>query len=263
MCTTPKLGGLAQCSKAKETQMQSEFPAPTPHGEIREIFEDVFLVTGSVMMAPEVQISRNMIILREGEALTLISTVRLNDEGLKALDALGRVDSVVKLGAYHLGVHNGLDDPFYVDRYAAKLWALESMEHKGSLRTTHPLRPGSNMPVTKASLFTYDSSKMPEGMLLLHRDGGILISADSLQNWAEVDEFFSENAAIRMQQAGFIQPANVGPEWLRVCQPEPHEFARVAELEFTHLLPSHGTPILNTANEEFRTTFAKQPFWKT
>ncbi|WIY24509.1 hypothetical protein [Parasedimentitalea psychrophila] len=240
--------------------MQSDFPIATPHGEIRQIFKDVFIVTGSVMMVPGIQLSRNMIILREGEALTLISTVRLNDQGLKALEALGRVENIVKLGAYHLGVHNGLDDPFYVDRYAANLWAVDGMQHRGGLRTTHSLRPGGEMPVTQASLFTYDSSKMPEGMLLLHKEGGVLVSADSLQNWAEVDEFFSKNAAIRMQQAGFIKPANIGPEWLRVCQPEPKEFARVAELDFAHLIPSHGTPILNTAKEEFQTTFAKQPF---
>lgn len=247
----------------KELKMQSNFPAATLHGEIREIFEDVFTVTGSVMMVPQVQISRNMIILREGDALTLISTVRLHDDGLKALDAMGRVENIVKLGAYHLGAHNGLDDPFYSHRYAPKLWALDGMEHHDGLETTHILRPGSNMPVKQASLFTYDSSKMPEGMLLLDKEGGILISADSLQNWAEADEFFSEIAAVRMQQAGFIQPANIGPEWLRVCQPKPQEFAKVAELDFTHLLPSHGTPILNTAKEEFKATFAKPSVLKT
>ena len=243
--------------------MQSDFPAVTPHGEIREIFEDVFTVTGSVMMVPQVQVSRNMIILREGKALTLISTVRLNEEGLKALDSLGRVENIVKLGAYHLGVHNGLDDPFYVHRYSPKLWALDGMEHRDGLETTHILRPGGDMPVNQAALFTYSSSKMPEGMLLLHKEGGILISADSLQNWAEADEFFSEIAATRMQQAGFIQPANIGPEWLRVCQPKLQEFVKVAELDFAHLIPSHGTPILNTAKEEFKATFAKPPVRKT
>lgn len=239
--------------------MLSDFPAATPHGEIREIFKDVFIVTGSVMMVPEIQISRNMIILREGETLTLISTIRLNDGGLKALDALGQVKNIVKLGAYHLGVHNGLDDAFYAQRYAANLWALDGMAHRDGLESSHILRPDGDMPVKRTSLFTYDSSKMPEAMLLLQKEGGILISADSLQNWAEADEFFSENAAKRMQQAGFIRPANVGPEWLRVCQPDRQEFGKVAELEFAHLMPSHGAPILDTAKEEFKTTFEKLP----
>lgn len=126
------------------------------------------------------------------------------------------------------------------------------MEHRDGLKTTHILRPSGDMLISQASLFTYDSSKMPEGMLLLHREGGILLSADSLQNWAEVDEFFSEFAAGRMQQPGFIQPANIGPDWLRVRQQEPEEFAKVAELEFAHLMPSHGTPILKSAKEELK-----------
>ena len=36
----------------KENLMGKEYPPATPHGEIKEIFEDVFFVTGSVVMAP-------------------------------------------------------------------------------------------------------------------------------------------------------------------------------------------------------------------
>lgn len=96
--------------------MNTDFPAAKSHGEIREIFKDVFVVTGSVMMVPQMQVSRNMIILGAGEALALISAVRLNEQSLKALDALGTVENIVKLGAFHLGVLNSLGDPFYIDR---------------------------------------------------------------------------------------------------------------------------------------------------
>jgi len=111
----------------------TRFPSQTPHGEISEVFSDVFFVTGSVDMMPGFRISRSMTILRDGDILTLISPVRLSEAGLKGLDVLGRVENIVKLGSYHLGAHNGLDDPFYVDRYGAKLWALAGMEHKGGL----------------------------------------------------------------------------------------------------------------------------------
>jgi len=235
--------------------MSNSFPPATAHGEIREIFEDVFFVTGSVLMVPGMQLSRNMIILREGDELTLVSTVRLDEEGLKSLDALGQVKNIVKLGAYHLGAHNGLDDPFYVDRYSAKLWALEGMAHNAGFQTTNLLRTGEEMPVRDASLFVYESSKMPEGMLLLEKNNGILIAADSLQNWAKTDEYFSELAATRLTQAGFIKPANIGPEWLRTCQPQPADFAKVLQLEFAHLLPSHGSPILKEAKAQFTHTF--------
>lgn len=236
----------------------TDFPSQLPHGEIREIFPDVFFVQGSVDMMPGVRVSRSMTILREGTSLTLISPIRLDEAGLAALDALGRVENIVKLGAYHLGDHNGLDDPFYVDRYDAQLWALDGMSHKGGLTTDHVLRPGGAMPIPDLSLFVYESSNLPEAVFLLNREGGIVIAADSLQNWAEVDEFFSEAAAAAMTKAGFIRPANIGPEWLRHCAPDPAEFDKIANMTFKHLLPSHGTPLLNTAKDDLVATFARQ-----
>lgn len=235
----------------------SQFPPQLPHGEINEVFPDIFFVTGSVDMMPGIRISRSMTILREGNVLTLISPIRMDEGGLKALDTLGRVENIVKLGAYHLGAHNGLDDPFYVDLYNAKLWALDGMDHKAGLTADHILRPGGELPVSDVSLFVYDSSKMPEAMFLLNREGGIVIAADSLQNWAEVDEHFSEAAATAMAKAGFIRPANIGPEWLRHCAPDFAEFDKVAKLAFKHLLPSHGRPLLDTAKADLVARFSE------
>lgn len=156
-----------------------------------------------------------------------------------------------------MGAHNGLDDPFYVERYNAKLWALNEMEHKGGLAADHILVPDGEMPARDISLFVYESSAMPEAMFVLNREGGIVIAADSLQNWAVVDEFFSDAAAKAMTNAGFIRPANVGPEWLRHCAPDAVEFDRVAKLEFRHLLPSHGRPLLETAKEDLKARFSE------
>ena len=235
--------------------MNNSYPAATEHGQIKKIFEDVFTVTGSVLMAPGIQLSRNMIILRQGKSLTLISSVRLNDQGLQALDALGKVEHVIKLGAYHLGVHNGLDDPFYLRRYSARLWAMPQMQHQQGLATTDLLTPAAQLPIKDMVMFEYESSKMPEGLLLLKRAGGILIACDSLQNWVVADQYFSEKAAASMQSAGFIRPANVGPQWYKVCEPKAGDFAKVLQLPFAHLLPSHGTPIIDTAKQQFRETF--------
>jgi len=240
----------------KENKM-TQFPPQLPHGEISEVFPDVFFVTGSVDMMPGIRISRSMTILRDRDTLTLVSPIRLDEAGLKTLDALGRVENIVKLGAYHLGAHNGLDDTFYVDLYNAKLCALDRMEHKGDLTADHILSPTGEMPVSDVSLFVYDSPKMPEALFLLNREGGIVVAADSLQNWAEVDEFFSEAAAIAMTKGGFIRPANIGPEWMRHCAPDPAEFDKVAELAFRHLFPSHGRPLLGTAKEELKARFAE------
>jgi len=231
----------------------SQYPEGTVHGDIQALFDYVFFVQGSVMMAPGFQVSRNMIIVREGADLTLISAVRLDDAGLKALDALGKVKHVMKLGAYHLGSKNGLDDAFYLDRYQAKFWAMPGMKHKDDLVTDIELTEEGELPFSKAKFMAIPSSKMPEGVIILKKNHGVMIAADSFQNWL-ADEYFSENSLIQMQKMGFIRAANIGPEWRRVCEPVKADFERILSEGFQHLLPSHGQPLLSHAKSAFSKT---------
>ena len=97
------------------------------HGNIENIFPDIFFVTGTnknFYGGVNLQHSRNMVIVRDDNKLTLINTVRLNDKGLEALDALGKVENIVRIGSFH-----GRDDAFYKERYQAKLWELKGMPH--------------------------------------------------------------------------------------------------------------------------------------
>ena len=82
-----------------------------PHGPVETIGENVFMVRGSIKMNPIVRITRNMAIVREGEELTLIDPVRVDDKTLADIDRLGTVRHVLRLGPFH-----GIDDPFYMDR---------------------------------------------------------------------------------------------------------------------------------------------------
>src|ERR1051325_7146413 len=90
------------------------FPPALPHGEIREVLPGIHFVMGTVGMPGPlpVRFSRNMTIVREGERLVLVNTVRLAEESLAELDKLGKVTDVIRLAANH-----GQDDPFYADRY--------------------------------------------------------------------------------------------------------------------------------------------------
>lgn len=194
-----------------------------------------------------------MIILRENANLTLINTVRLDDYGLEILEHLGQVKHVIKLGDFH-----GMDDRFYVDRYQADFWAMRGMEHAEGLNSTQILSPAHPLPVSNASFFAFETSKRPEGIIHLHREEGILITCDSLQNWTEVDQFFNENAADKMVKWGFIQMANIGPGWFKTCQPEASDFERINGLEYRHLIPSHGVPLRDIAKVEFSKTFKKR-----
>jgi hypothetical protein len=232
-----------------------DYPPQMPHGPLDEIFNDIFFVTGTARPTfdgVEYQFSRNMTVVREGTALTLINSVRLDDAGLAALEALGNVEHVVKLSSNH-----GLDDRFYVDRYKAAQWALPGDEHGGGQSIDRELSD-SALPFADASLFVFETAKLPEALLCIDREGGIVVAADSLQNWAEPDRFFSDETAKGMTAMGFIKPANIGPGWRRAAEPQAQDFARLLGLDFDHLLPGHGTPLRKQAKAELRKTFERE-----
>ena len=232
-----------------------QFPPALPHGELEEIFPNVFFITGTmktVLMGNDWHFSRNMTVVREGDALTLINTVRLNDTGLRQLEALGRVTNIVKIGSMH-----GQDDAFYKSRYGAVLWAILGMEHARDLTTDRELLPGGDMPFAGCSLFSFDTTKRPECILRIDRAGGILVSCNSLQNWIAPDEFFSDQSRKMMTEMGFFQPANVGPLWMKLNEPKREDFVRLRDLPFRHALCGHGVPLRDTAKEAYTNLFRR------
>lgn len=220
-----------------------------PHGEIKEVFNNIFMVTGTNKthdQGIDIQVSRNMIIVREGNALTLINTVRLNDKGLKSLNQLGTVTNVVRIGAFH-----GYDDEFYLDHYQAKLWAIKNMEHQSGRKTDHELVVGGPMPITNCTLFNFETTAYREGILMLNRqEGSLLITCDSIQNWTTADEFFSELSAKMFKEQGFIKTANIPDTWIDACKPELSELKKLKSLQFKHLISAHGEPLKDNAYEK-------------
>jgi len=228
------------------------FPPALAHGAIDEVFTDVFVISGAMktlLMDLDWQFSRNMTIVREGERLILINTVRLNDEGLAALDRLGKVTDVIRLGALH-----GRDDAFYLDRYQARYWVMPGLEAEGDSAARTLGQPPS-LPIEGASLFQFQTSRIPEGIIHLDRQGGILIACDALQNWVAPDEHFCQASRERMEGMGFFTPANVGPVWMQAAQPQAEDFHRLKALTFKHALCGHGQPLRDKARETFSATF--------
>lgn len=228
-----------------------QFPPALPHGSLEEVFPDVFFVSGAmetVLQGMDWKFSRNMTVVRDGDRLIIINSVRLNDEGLAELDRLGRVTDVIRLGSLH-----GRDDPFYVDRYAAEYWAMPGMEHETGLKATRSLTEDP-LPISDATIFEFRTTQIAEGILRLDRAGGILIACDALQNWLSPDEFFSDASRELMQNMGFFTPANLGPVWVQAAAPAGDDFARLKELPFRHALCGHGEPLRDTAHENFSAT---------
>ena len=107
------------------------FPEQLLHGDIREIFPDVFFVKGQSKFEAQgnmVQFARAMTIVRDGENLTLVNTVRLSEDGLRVLDDLGKVKNIVRIGANH-----GRDDAFYSYHYDVPVWALAGTQPESLL----------------------------------------------------------------------------------------------------------------------------------
>ena len=231
----------------------SKFPEAMPHGEIREVLKDVFFVAGTMkneFFGSMWQFSRNMIIVREGEKLTILNSVRLNEEGLASLDKLGKVVNIVRLGDMH-----GMDDPFYIDRYKATFWALPGMKIQEGLKVDKELIEGGAMPFGDCTLFEFKTVKRPECILRLDREGGIMIACDSLQNWIEPDQFFDEETISTMKKMNFFKNANLGPAWIYESHPAASDFVRLKQIPFEHTLCGHGYPIIKNAQKEFHRTF--------
>jgi len=227
-----------------------------PHSEIKEIFPNIFFVMGTNITTHnnvKLQHSRNMIIFRHDDKLSLINTVRLDDRGLMALDALGKVENVIRIGAFH-----GRDDAFYLDRYQAKLWALEGMQHDNNRLADFLLLPNGKMPFPHCSIFIFETSKYPEGILCIDQDGGILITCDSIKNWVEADQFFSAESKKLYEEQGFFGVASISNVWKEACQVKTSDFTRLKSLKFHHLLSAHGDPLIDTAYEDIAKTIMQE-----
>ena len=233
-----------------------DHPEALPHGALEEVFPDVFFVTGTMktqLMGAHWHFSRNMTVVRDGPALTLVNSVRLDDAGLAALDALGTVANIVKIGSLH-----GIDDGFYKSRYPqASLWALPGMPDAGGPEPDKLLTADGEQPFAGCSLFEFRSTKLPEAILCIDRAGGILVACDSLQNWLAPDAFFSDESRAMMAGMGFFQPANLGPVFMQVNEPKGEDYARLTLLDFKHALCGHGAPLRDTAKPDYTARFAQ------
>ncbi len=233
-------------------------PPAHPHGTLVEVFPDVYFVTGTMRFPGPVPMmaSRNMVVVRTDGGLVLVNSVRLDDAGLSALDALGKLAHVVRLAGFH-----GSDDAFYKERYAATVWAVAGQFYSEGFDTVR--KPAKvyfqadrelvvDGPLPMAGRLYPFPSTPAEALLVLDQDGGIVIAGDSLQNWTGPDAYFNWFGRTTMRMMGFFRPCNVGPGWLKQAKPSAQSLRGILDLPFAHVLPAHGEPVIGGAKERFR-----------
>lgn len=237
---------------------EAGYAPPQTHDPIEELFEDIYCVHGSITLdsvGPDMRINRNMVVLREAGALTVIHPVRLSAEGEKALDRLGTVRHVVRLCSFH-----GLDDRYYVDRYGAELWCQDGSAIYPEPGPTRTLVEGAPLPIAHAELFVFHEPALPESAILLRRHGGLLITGDSLHHWAAWTHCSTQAQAL-LQKGGFELTTLVGPAWRKRVTSEggslKPDFERLLALDFQHHIGAHGALARDNAHALVAAAVAK------
>jgi hypothetical protein len=226
------------------------FPDACAHEPIREIAPDVFFAPGSIRMAPLMQFSRNMVIVRDGGDLTLVNPIRLSPAGESELEKLGRVRHIIRLGVFH-----GIDDAYSVERFGAQFWCQAGSDHYPEPIPDHELTEGGPLPIPDAALFVFHEITKPECALLLRRGNGLLLTCDGIQHYANYQRQ-SLLAKLMMPFIGFPKRALIGPFWLKGLTPDGGsirpDFDRLLELDFDALVSAHGTPLMEGARDAVR-----------
>jgi hypothetical protein len=213
------------------------FAEAYPHDDLLEIYPNVFLLHGSIRMGPGLRMNRNMMVLKEGNELTLINPVRMNEQGLASLDTLGAVKNIIRLGDFH-----GLDDPFYLQRYQCDFWAQPGQGTYPQPEPTKLITAATQSQIPDAEFFIFSTATYPEACLLLkqHR---LLITTDSIQYYSGW-RYFSRITKLVFKLMGFKQGLNIGGPWVKRVTPNggslKPDFDELMTKDFDALIAAHG-----------------------
>lgn len=227
-----------------------EFLAAQPHEAIQPLGDDIWWVPGTMRMNWYMTISRNMVVVRSGDELTLINPIRLDADGEAELEQLGRVRHLVRLGCFH-----GCDDAYLKHRYNAQFWCQADSRQYPAPAPDHVLEEGGELPFPDAQLLVFREVKRPECALQLQRGAGWLITCDSLQHYADWSRH-SIVPRLMLPRIGFSKSLLVGPLWKKFQTPEGGslrpDFDRLLEMDFDSLISAHGQPLMDGAKAAAR-----------
>ena len=221
------------------------YAKPTPHDPIEKVFHNVYWVHGSVRLAPGMTMNRNMIVVQDGDELTLINPVRLNEAEEEKLGNLGNIRRVMRMGDFH-----GLDDRYYVDKYQAEFWCQNGCTIYKEPTPSHIIKSDTDSPIPNSEFFIFENALFPEAALLMH-EHKLLITTDAIQHhtdWSYTN--FLGRSLLKL--IGFDLKTLIGEPWLKRVTPRggslKNDFDKLCALDFDALLAAHGTLLKNSAN---------------
>lgn len=229
--------------------MTNNYAPIYPHDPIIEIFENIYLLRGSIKLGFGFSMNRNMIILKQDGELTLINAVRISEPELEKLNNLGQIKHVIRLGDFH-----GLDDQFYIDHYQATLWSQSCHVNYPNLVPHQIIQADQRPPIKNSEFFIFEQVTCPEAILFI-KDKKLLITTDSIQYWNDW-KYFSFLGKVVMYLMGFRLDLFIGGPWLKRVTPKQgslkSDFTRLLELDFQHLVAAHGVLLKDSAKDKLR-----------
>jgi hypothetical protein len=165
--------------------------------------------------------------------------VRVSAKVEAQIAKLGQIKHVIRLGCFH-----GVDDPYYVEKFGAQMWAQLGGTTYTVPKIDKELDSVAPLPFDNAEIFEFAGTTQPESALLIKRGTGILFTCDAIQNYGDYS-YNNIAAKILMPFIGFPRTTIIGPIWLKYQTPEDEtlepEFRRLLGLKFDRLLAAHGT----------------------
>ena len=124
--------------------------------------------------------------------------------------------AILRLGPMH-----GVDDPYYVERYGAQLWAPGPSGAHPEPRPTLTFDASTDLPVPGCrALLLPRGLKQPEGSApVVDGAPGLLITCDAIQNYGDY-RYNNLVARLLMPLIGFPKTTVVGPMWVKMMTPE-------------------------------------------
>lgn len=224
------------------------------HGELVTIFPEVLSVKGTMQLFGLFRYSRNMTVLKNGNSLILVNPVRLSSEGETTLLGHGNIDHILKIGSLH-----SVDIPYYMDTFSPKLWMLNDDKSLDDYKADYFLNDHPTLPFLDLKVHVFEGSKIPEAVLVMPSNGGVLLSCDSLVNMTADDEH--ANGLVRTLSKLLPKPTYIGPNWVKIAKPTKTSFTEILGFAFENLVPAHGEPVLKNAKEELEGYFSTYKKW--
>lgn len=239
-------------SDTPSTPALDQTPPAFTVNHVFKISRNIFVMQCTLRKNKLLNSSRNMVILRQREELTLVNAVRLNSAGEELLQRLGFVARVIRLGTA-MGVEHDLH---YKDNHGAQVWAPG----------VSPLHPAlvdrlfdedSLLPISHSRVFVFHNSLEPEAAILIeptdNPSAGILLTSQALQ-CQRYNDLLTISSRTLMSFAGMMESnIVVPPKWLKTQHLNLQlrdDFDRLLRLQFTRLISAKGAIVLQRAKEE-------------